>query len=150
MDVYKAGDIEGYAFAWDAAGKDIDWAPVVRKAAQSPAVVEVDLSMLFRKTGKVRQSATVRVNIPAGADEKTVRQRVYSAIRTYTKEVGERMAKAEQEQSERAARRQDADDDEDDDDQGDAYEDEYDVDGDDGDADKYEDAVALLSAVRVG
>jgi hypothetical protein len=122
-DIFKAGDVEGYDFAFDATGQIIDWAPVVKRAESGDVTLEVDLAMLFTTDGKVGHTATTRVNIPEGADEQTIKRHVYAATRNYIKRIARRIREAEQED---------------------------DMDVDVGDLDtSVDDGVALMAAVRV-
>lgn len=89
--IYQAGDIEGYDFAFDAAGKIVDWSPVVEAAQSKGRRLTLSLAMLFTEEGEVSESARSVVTIPKGSDEVTVRQRVYSAIREYIRAVGRRL-----------------------------------------------------------
>ncbi len=97
-DIYRAGDVQGYDFAFDAAGQLIDWSPVTRAAKAHSVKLDLSLGMLFTEEGEVSKGAKARVTIPRGADETTVRQRVYAGIRSYVRNVARRVQREQAEE----------------------------------------------------
>jgi len=95
--VYESGDVQGGDYAFDAAGKHIDWSPVVDKARGKTVRLSLSLGMLFTQTGRdAEQDARLTVRIDKGATEQDVKRAVYASIRRYIRLVSERIYRAEQ------------------------------------------------------
>lgn len=99
-DVYRAGDEQGSDFAFDATGKIINWNPVIREARKHDVRLTLSLGMLFTGPGEEGFHARASVNIPQGADERTVKQHVYAGIRSYITKVSAKVREAEREDEE--------------------------------------------------
>lgn len=96
-DVYRAGDEQGSDFAFDAAGKIIDWNPVIRAARKDDVRLTLSLGMLFTGPGEEGFHARASVNIPKGADERTVKQHVYAGIKSYITNVSHKVRETQRE-----------------------------------------------------
>jgi len=96
--IYEAGDVQGYDFAFDAAGQIIDWSRVAQEAERRSVRLSLSLGMLFTLDGEVRQNARASVTIPKGADETIIKQYVYTRIREYVRTVARRILRQEAEE----------------------------------------------------
>lgn len=99
-DIYRAGDIQGYDFAFDAVGKIIDWTDVIRAAQTREVRLTLSFGMLFTAQGTEGYNARGAVIIPKGSDERTIKQRVYASVRNYVNNVGRKVRAEELDEEE--------------------------------------------------
>jgi hypothetical protein len=93
--IYEAGDVQGYDFAFDAAGKIIDWEPVAQEAQERRVKLTLSLGMLFPVEGKVAENANLNIAIPKGSSSDDIKRAVYAGIRGYVGRVKERLLSRE-------------------------------------------------------
>lgn len=99
--IYESDDTQGGDYAFDAAGKHIDWSPVVRRAQDRTVRLSLSLGMLFTQTGRdADQDARLTVRVDRGASEQDVKRAVYASIRRYIRLVSERVYRAEHDEEE--------------------------------------------------
>jgi hypothetical protein len=96
-DIYRAGDIQGYDFAFDAVGKFIDWTGVLREAQRRNVRLVLHMGMLFTQQGTEGYNARGAVDIPKGVDERQLKGLVYAKIRGYINTVGRKVRESQEE-----------------------------------------------------
>lgn len=90
-NIYRSDDEQGYGFAFDTAGNEIDWQPVAKASQRKAQRLVLSLAMLFTEDGEIRKRSRIAVEIPQGSTDATVRQRVYAAIRHYIRTVANQL-----------------------------------------------------------